>query len=109
MESILVSETLFSTFEASLTREAPLVSVEVKYATNVTNKMVQTSIGHVRGLKAAHGDRYLGHVFVSMQTTNIPDKDSMHFEYDLIEGGGDRCMDGYYGICRGHARFPICL
>lgn len=66
--------------------DAPMVSIECKYSSNVTSKMVQTSIGHARGLKASHGDRYLGHVFVSMQTTNIPDKNAMHFEYDLIEG-----------------------
>ncbi len=66
--------------------DATLVSIEAKFAGNLNSQLVQKSIGHARGLKAKYGDRYLGHVFISMETTNIPDKDAMHFEYDLIDG-----------------------
>jgi hypothetical protein len=62
------------------------VSVEAKNAKTLDALQVATTIGHARKLKKAHGDKHLGHVFLSLESTNIPGKGNMTPDLDSVPG-----------------------
>jgi hypothetical protein len=66
--------------------EGHLVSVECKCSKRLGVAHVNKTVEHARNLKRKHGDKYLGHLFVSLEYPNIPDKGCMHVEYDAVPG-----------------------
>lgn len=69
-----------------LDKNGHFISVESKNSKTIDASLVTKSIGHAQGLKSKHGEKYIGHLFVSLEHVNIPDKGSFNIDYDSVEG-----------------------
>lgn len=73
-------------FHVQVSREEHFISIESKCTKYVDAEQVAKSVGHARSLKKKHGDKHLGHLFVSMEHVNIPGKGSLNVDLDSVPG-----------------------
>lgn len=75
-----------SDIHVRMTAEGHFISIESKCRKQLRSSNVSKSVSDAKNLKLKHGEKYIGHLFVSLEFPNIPDKGSMHIEYDVVDG-----------------------
>lgn len=63
-----------------INRQDEIIAIECKYKATITLQDVEKSVRDVSFLQSKYGERFIGYMFLSLRTVNIPRKGSAAFE-----------------------------
>lgn len=69
-----------------ITKDGDIIAIESKNKGTISTQDVSKSYTDIQLLKEAHGDKFIGYMFISHRTRNIPKKGHLHFEFDAQQG-----------------------
>lgn len=69
-----------------ITKEGGIIAIESKNKASISNLDVSKSYTDIQLLKEAYGDKFIGYMFISHRTRNIPKKGHLHFEVEPDHG-----------------------